>query len=81
MLKIKKGEIDKLKEFGFKYGSRERIIYKTKCNGLEAEIYIDLQPCHNNGNELKVNFHSFLMPEKIADKLYDLIKANLVVKE
>lgn len=80
MLRIKKGKLEELTKFGFKYGAREKLIYKTILNGLEAKIYVDLQPCHNNNNELKIEYSSFLMPEKIANKLYDLIKADLVEK-
>lgn len=72
--------MEELEKFGFKYGAREKLIYKTTKNGLEAKMYVDLQPCHNNNNELKKEYSSFSMPEKIADKLYDLIKADLVEK-
>lgn len=81
MLKIKDNvELEKLKDFGFKYGTRDRFLYKTKCNGLEAIMYIDLLPCHNNNNELKITIESRHIPDKIINKLYDLIQANLVEK-
>lgn len=80
MLRIKKGKLEELKNFKFKYGARDKLIFKTKSNGTEAVIYIDLLPCHNNNNELKIQYSSFSMPEKIGDKLYDLIKADLVEK-
>ena len=80
MLKVKKGKLEELTKHGFKYGTREKLIYKTTKNGLEAKMYVDLQPCHNNNNELKIENSSFSMPEKIADKLYDLLKADLVEK-
>ena len=66
--------------FGFKYGTRETFLYKTKSNGMESKIYIDLQPCHNNNNELKVQCPSHIVSEKIIDKLYDLITAGLIEK-
>ena len=43
-------------------------------------IYIDLLPCHNNNDELKISLESHSIPEKITDKLYDLIQAGLVEK-
>lgn len=45
-------ELEQLKEFGFKYGTRDKFIYKTKCNGIESSIYVDLLPCNNNNNEI-----------------------------
>lgn len=54
MLKIKKGKLEELVKFGFKYGAREKLIYKTTSNKMEAKMYIDLQPCHNNNNELRI---------------------------
>ena len=80
---LRKKDDVSLKEFeklGFKYGSREQFLFKTKSNGMESKIYIDLQPCHNNNNELKIECPSYTIPEKITDKLYDLIKADLVEK-
>lgn len=74
-------ELSELKEFGFKYGTRDKFEYKTKQNGLESRIYIDLLPCNNNNNEIHVECYSHSIPEKILDKLYDLTKANLIVKE
>lgn len=68
------------KKYGFKYGSREKFIYKTKSNGMESKIYIDLLPCHNNNNELHIDSSMHSIPEKIVDKLYDLITAGLVEK-
>lgn len=81
MLKIRKGKLEELKKFGFKYGARDKLIYKTTKNKLESKMYIDLLPCHNNNNELKIENPSYSMPEKIMDKLYDLIKADIVYKE
>ena len=66
---------------GFKYGTREKIEYKTRRYGVESKIYIDLLPCNNNHNEIHIETYSRTIPEKIIDKLYDLIKADLVVKE
>jgi hypothetical protein len=74
-------ELSELKKFGFKYGTRNKFEYKTKQNGLESRIYIDLLPCNNNNNEIHVECYSYSIPEKILDKLYDLTKANLIVKE
>lgn len=73
-------KLEELKKFGFKYGTRDRFLYKTKCNGIESKIYIDLLPCHNNNNELKVECPSHSIPKKITDKLYDLIVAGLLEK-
>lgn len=73
-------KLEQLEKMGFKYGSREKFIFKTKVNGIESRIYIDLTPCHNNNNELKIESLSHSIPEKIVDKLYDLIKADLVEK-
>lgn len=82
MLKINpKKDIKELERFGFKYGTRDKFLYKTKRNGFESRIYIDLLPCNNNNNELKVECPSNIIPKKIIDKLYDLIKADMVVKE
>lgn len=81
MLKVKDGvKLEELKSFGFKYGTRDRFLYKTKSNGFESMIYIDLLPCHNNNDELKISLESYSIPEKITDKLYDLIQAGLVEK-
>lgn len=68
------------KKFGFKYGAKEKFIYKTKSNGIESKIYIDLQPCHNNNNEINIECPMHSIPVKIVDKLYDLITAGLVEK-
>lgn len=80
-MRLKKGkDIEELKQFGFKYSSRETIVYKTKCHGIESRIYIDLLPCHNNDNEIKVETPSVTIPEKILNKLYDIIEAGLIEK-
>ena len=72
---------EEFKPFGFKYGTRDRFIYKTKSkNDGEASIYIDLLPCHNNNNELKIEIERRYIPEKIINKLYDLIQAGLIEK-
>lgn len=73
-------KLDEFKKFGFKYGTRDRLIYTTKANGLESKIYIDLLPCNNNGNEIKIENDSHSISKKIIDKLYDLIQAGLVEK-
>lgn len=72
--------MDEFLKFGFKYGARDKFLYKTKTKGIESSIYIDLTPCHNNNNELKVESLSIAIPEKITDKLYDLINSKLVEK-
>ncbi len=78
MLRIKDDvDLRELEKFGFKYGTRDRIIYKTKSNGMESSIYVDLLPCRRN-NELTIASTSYALPEKIANKLYDLIQAGLV---
>ena len=64
MLKIKKGKLEELVKFGFKYGAREKLIYKTTSNKMEAKMYIDLQPCHNDNNKLKIEYSSFSMQKK-----------------
>lgn len=74
-------ELSELKKYGFKYGSREKFEYKTKQHGVESRIYIDLQPCNNNHNEIHVESAACSIPEKILDKLYDLFEAGLIVKE
>lgn len=73
-------ELEELKKYGFKYGTRDKFLYKTTSNKTESIIYIDLLPCHNNNNELKINCPSYSIPEKITDKLYELITAGLVEK-
>lgn len=79
--KSDKAELSEFKKHGFKYGTREKFEYKTKQHGVKSRIYIDLLPCNNNNNEIHVESDSHSIPEKILDKLYDLIKANLAVKE
>ena len=69
-----------MEKFGFKYGPKDKFLYKTKSNGCESKIYIDLLPCYNNHNELKIECNSLSIPEKIIDKLYELITADLVEK-
>ena len=79
MLRIKDNvNLKELEKFGFRYGTRNRYIYKTKSNGIESRMYIDLTPCNNNNNQLKIESQSFSLPEKIIDKIYDLTKANIV---
>ena len=73
-------DFKELKKFGFKYGTRDRFLYRTISNGRESMIYIDLLPCHNNNNELKIECESRQIPVKIIDKLYDLIKSDLIEK-
>lgn len=81
MLKIKDGvDLAEFKEYGFKWGIRDRFWYKTRTNGIESMIYIDLVPCHNNNDEIKIECPLSHVPEKITDKLYDLISAGLVEK-
>ncbi len=81
MLRIKVNvKLKQLEEFGFKYGTKDKFLYKTKSNGIESKIYIDLLPCHNNHNELKIECPSFSLHEKIINKIYDLIQAELVEK-
>ena len=73
---------EEFKPYGFKFGARDKFIYKTKSkNDGESSIYIDLLPCHNNNNELKIKLERHYIPEKIINKLYDLIKAGLVKKD
>lgn len=71
---------EEMKKFGFKYGTRDRFEYKTKENGVESRIYINMLPCHNNKNELKIECPSHSIPRKIVNKLYDLITAGIVEK-
>ena len=80
-MRLKKGkDIEELKQFGFNYGARNTIAFKTKHHGIESKIYVDLLPCNNNNNEIKVETPSVTIPEKILNKLYDLIEAGLVEK-
>lgn len=72
--------LEDFKKHGFKYGSRDQFIYKTKKNGVESKIYINLIPCHNNNNEIKVECPSYTIPDKILEKLYDLTVAELIEK-
>lgn len=74
-------DLEEFKKYGFKYGTRDKFLYKTTRNKVESIIYIDLLPCHNNHNELKINCPSYSIPEKITDKLYDLITAGLIEKK
>lgn len=78
----KKDNVDyrEFNKFGFKFGTRDRLIYKTTSNKIESAIYIDLLPCHNNNDELKVECPSRHIPEKILNKLYDLVAAGLIEK-
>lgn len=81
MLKVKDNvDLKELKKFGFKYGTRDKFLYKTKSNGCEAKIYIDLLPCNNNNNKINIECQSLSVPEKIINTLYDLIQAGLVEK-
>ena len=72
---------EELKRFGFKFGSKDKLIYKTKTHGIESSIYIDLMPCKNESDKLKVDCILNSLPDKIIDKLYELITAGIVVKE
>lgn len=78
----KKDDVDfkEFEKFGFKYGTRDKFLYKTRRGGCEYIIYIDLLPCHNNNNEIKFDFHDRNIPEKIINTLYDLIIAGLIEK-
>ena len=81
---LRKSDTADMREFekhGFKYGARDKFEYKTKQHGVESRIYIDLLSCNNNNNEIHVESDSHSIPKKILDKLYDLIKENLIVKE
>lgn len=55
-------DIRELEKYGFKYGSKDKFIYKTKQNGIESRIYIDLLPCNNNHNEIHVESDSHSIP-------------------
>ena len=55
-------DIRELEKYGFKYGSKDKFIYKTKQNGMESRIYIDLLPCNNNHNEIHVESDSHSIP-------------------
>lgn len=68
----------KLEKFGFKFGVRDKFLYKTKNNGCEAKIYIDLLPCNNKHNKLYIESDSHTLPEKIIIVLFDIVKADLV---
>lgn len=65
-------------KLGFKYGTRDKFIFKTTKKGLEASIFIDLLPCHNNNNEIYIYCQSNSLPKKIVKVLYELINRNLV---
>lgn len=81
MLKIKDNvDLKELEKFGFKYSARNKLLYKTTIYKLECKIYIDLLPCHNNNNELKIECETHFVPNKVLDKLYDLIQAGIVEK-
>lgn len=80
MLRVKDGKFKELEKYGFKYGTRDTFLYETTRNGIKSKIYIDLLPCHNNNNELKIECESHYVPDKIVDKLYDLIKVDLIEK-
>ena len=73
-------ELEDFEKHGFKYGSRDQFIYKTKKNGVESKIYIDFTPCNNNNNEIKVECPSYSIPDKILEKLYDLAVEELIEK-
>ncbi len=74
-------DISEFEKCGFKYGTKDKFIFKTKENGKESRIYIDLLPCNNNHNKIYVESDGYSLSEKALDKLYDLIKEGLVVKE
>lgn len=74
------------------YKEEKEAILKRKAKELDdldnfadllrpEQRYIDLLPCNNNNNEIHVECYSHSIPEKILDKLYDLTKAGLIVKE
>lgn len=67
--------LEDFKPYGFKHGTRDRFIYKTKENGKEASIYMSLLPCNNW--EIKTEIDCRYIPKKILDKLYDLIQARI----
>ncbi len=78
----KKDNVDyrEFKEHGFKFGTRDRPIYKTTSNKIESAIYIDLLPCHNNNDEIKVESPSHSIPTRILDKLHEITTAGLIEK-
>ena len=80
MLKIKDDvDLKKLERFGFKYGTREKFEWKTSIHGSKYKIYLDLLPCRDS-REICFECPSFSIPDKVIDKIYDLISAGLVEK-
>lgn len=73
-------DLDEFKKYGFKYGTKDKFLYKTRRGACEYIIYIDLLPCHNNNNQIQFDFYDRQVPEKIINTLYDLIKADLIEK-
>lgn len=74
-------ELEQLKKHGFKYGTRDKFIYKTKTGTAEARIYVDLLPCNNRNNKLYIESDSHSISDKIINKIYDLTKEGLIEKE
>lgn len=80
-MRLKKNKsLEDLKKFGFKHGTRDKFIFKTKQRGLETRIYIDLLPCNNNNNEINIETDGHYLAKKAENVLFDIIEAGLVEK-
>lgn len=81
MLKIKDNvDLKELEKFGFEYDEdiKQYFYYAyTEPNDMsEVRYYVE-----TNTRKLSIGFDEYVSPYKILDKAYDLIKADMVVKE
>ena len=80
MLKIKDDvNLKELEKFGFEFSEDDNFYFyyeftEPDCNS-ELRIYID-----KDTREISTGFDMYVSPYKIHNKIYDLIKANLVEK-
>lgn len=72
--------LKELEKFGFEYDEdiKQYFYYAfTEPNDIsEVRYYVKV-----NTRKISIGFDPYVNPYKILDKAYDLIKANLVVKE
>ncbi len=80
MLKIKDSvDLKELEKFGFEFSEDDNFYFyyeftEPDCNS-ELRTYID-----KDTREISTGFDMYVSPYKIHNKIYDLIKANLVEK-
>lgn len=81
MLKIRDDlDLKELEKFGFEYDEdiKQYFYYAfTEPNDIsEVRYYVEV-----NTRKISIGFDPYVNPYKILDKAYDLIKADLIVKE